>query len=150
MFATQRNLSNFYTFRRDAGILGILHHSNQRLQLLRSESFKFLQNVCIIIQLQESGVELHLLGKRKGIDIAVGDIAIHRVVHTLRYVVMKNVSKFITSIPSNTERAQIHFDCRFGYTICTQGITPLLDISCSNSETFISPRYFTNEFLSAR
>ena len=39
MFATQRNLSNFYTFRRDAGILGILNHRNQRLQLLRSECF---------------------------------------------------------------------------------------------------------------
>lgn len=39
MFATQRNLSNFYTFRRDAGILGILNHRNQRLQLLRDEAF---------------------------------------------------------------------------------------------------------------
>ena len=47
MFATQRNLSNFYTFRRDAGILGILNHRNQRLQLLRSKSLEFLHNVCI-------------------------------------------------------------------------------------------------------
>ena len=43
-------------------ILGFLHHSNQRLQLLRSEPFKFFQDVCVVIQLQESGVEFHLLG----------------------------------------------------------------------------------------
>ena len=62
MFATQRNLSKFYTFRRDASILDILHHSYQRLQLLRSEPFEFLHDVCVVIQLQESGVEYHLLG----------------------------------------------------------------------------------------
>ena len=78
MFATQRNLSNFYTFRRDASVLDILHHSNQRLQLLRSESLELLHNVCIIIQLQEPRIELHLLGKREGIDIAVGDISVYR------------------------------------------------------------------------
>lgn len=50
MFATQRNLSNFYTFRRDAGILGILNHRNQRLQLLRSEVFQFLHDVRLVIQ----------------------------------------------------------------------------------------------------
>ena len=62
MFATQRNLSNFYTFRRDASTLDILHHSNQRLQLIRSKSLEFLHDVCVVIQLQESGVEFHLLG----------------------------------------------------------------------------------------
>ena len=62
MFATQRNLSKFYTFRRDAGILGILNHRNQRLQLIRSKSLEFLHDVCVVIQLQESGVEFHLLG----------------------------------------------------------------------------------------
>lgn len=58
-------------------ILGILHHSNQRLQLLRSKPLEFLHDVCVIIQLKESRDELHLLGKRKGINIAVSDIAIH-------------------------------------------------------------------------
>ena len=77
MFATQRNLSNFYTFRRDAGILGILNHRNQRLQLLRSKSLEFFHDVCIIIQLQEPRVEFHLLGKRKSINVAVSDIAVY-------------------------------------------------------------------------
>ncbi len=33
--------------------LGFLHHSNQRLQLLRSKSLEFFHDVCIIIQLQK-------------------------------------------------------------------------------------------------
>ena len=63
--------------------LDILHQRYQRLQLLRSKAFKFLHDVSIIIQLKESRVELHLLGKREGIDIAVSDIAVYRVFHTL-------------------------------------------------------------------
>ena len=42
------------------------------------------------IQLQESRVELHLLGKRKSINVAVSDIAVYGVTHTLGYVVMRN------------------------------------------------------------
>ena len=59
--------------------LSILRQCNQDLQLLWSKSFKFLQNICIIIQLQEPRVELHLLGKRESIDIAVSDIAVYGV-----------------------------------------------------------------------
>lgn len=70
--------------------LNILCHCNQDLQLLRGQTFEFFQNVCIIIQLQEPRIELHLLGKREGIDIAVGDISVYRVTHTLGYVVMRN------------------------------------------------------------
>ena len=62
--------------------------SIQRLLLLRGKAFKFFQDVCTIIQLKEPRIELHLLGKRKGIDIAVGDIAIYGVAHTLRHMVM--------------------------------------------------------------
>ncbi len=58
-------------------ILGFLHQRYQRLYLLWSKPFELFHNVCIIIQLQESGVELHLLGKRKSINISVSDIAIH-------------------------------------------------------------------------
>lgn len=57
--------------------LRILHQRNQRFQLLWSKPFELFHNVCIIIQLQESRVELHLLGKRKSINISVSDIAIH-------------------------------------------------------------------------
>ena len=67
-----------------------LHHSNQRLQLLRGKAFKFFHDVCIIIQLQEPRVELHLLGKRKSINVAVSDIAVYRVTHTLRHIVMRD------------------------------------------------------------
>ena len=70
--------------------LRILHQRNQRFQLLRSKSLEFLHDVSIIIQLKESRIKLHLLGKREGIDIAVCDIAIYRVTHTLGYVVMRN------------------------------------------------------------
>ena len=59
--------------------LSILRQCNQDLQLLWSKAFKFLQNICIIIQLQEPRVELHLLGKRESIDIAVSDIAVYGV-----------------------------------------------------------------------
>ena len=69
--------------------LRFLHHSNQRLQLLRGKAFKFFHDVCIIIQLQEPRVKLHLLRERKGIDIAVGDITVYRVTHTLGYIVMR-------------------------------------------------------------
>ena len=89
MFATQRNLSNFYTFRRDASILDILHQRNQRFQLLWSKPFEFFHDICVIIQLQESGVELHLLGKRESIDIAVSDIAVYGVTHTFRDIVVR-------------------------------------------------------------
>ena len=70
--------------------LRILHQGNQHLQLLRSESFEFLHDVCVVIQLQEPRVELHLLGKRESIYIAVSDIAVYGVAHTLGYVVMRN------------------------------------------------------------
>ena len=56
----------------------------------QEDPFELFHNVCIIIQLQESGVELHLLGKRKSINVAVSDIAVYRVTHTLGYVVMRN------------------------------------------------------------
>ena len=59
--------------------LSILRQCNQDLQLLWSKAFKFLQNICIIIQLQEPRIELHLLGKRESIDIAVSDIAVYGV-----------------------------------------------------------------------
>ena len=54
MFATQRNLPIFCTFRRDAGILGILNHRNQRLQLLRSEVFEFFHDVCISEKIKDA------------------------------------------------------------------------------------------------
>ena len=41
-------------------------------------------------ELQESRVELHLLGKREGINISVSDIAIYRVTHTLGYIIMRD------------------------------------------------------------
>lgn len=85
-----KTLFNLVLFPDSPEILGFLHHSNQRLQLLRGKAFKFFHDVSIIIQLQESRVELHLLGKREGIDIAVGDISVYRVTHTLGYIVMRN------------------------------------------------------------
>lgn len=63
--------------------LRILHQRNQRFHLLWSKPFEFFHDVCIIIQLQEPRVELHLLGKRKSINVAVSDIAVYRVAHTL-------------------------------------------------------------------
>ena len=63
--------------------LRILRQRNQRFQLLWSKPFEFFHDVCIIIQLQEPRVELHLLGKRKSINVAVSDIAVYRVTHTL-------------------------------------------------------------------
>ncbi len=57
--------------------LRILHQRNQRFQLLWSKPFELFHNVCIIIQLQEPRIELHLLGKREGINISVSDIVIH-------------------------------------------------------------------------
>ena len=56
---------------------------NQRLYLLWGETLEFFHDICVIIQLQEPRIELHLLGKREGIDIAVSDIAVYRVAHTL-------------------------------------------------------------------
>lgn len=85
-----KTLFNLVLFPDFPEILGFLHHSYQRLQLLRSKSLELFHNVSIIIQLQESRVELHLLGKREGIDIAVGDISVYRVTHTLGYIVMRN------------------------------------------------------------
>ena len=63
--------------------LRILHQRYQRLYLLWGETLELFHDVSIIIQLKESRVELHLLGKREGIDIAVSDIAVYRVFHTL-------------------------------------------------------------------
>ena len=63
--------------------LDILHQRHQRLYLLWGKTLELFQDVCIIIQLKESRVEIHLPGKREGIDIAVSDIAVYRVFHTL-------------------------------------------------------------------
>ena len=71
-------------------ILGFFHHSNQRLQLLWGETLEFLHDVCVIIQLQELWIKLHLLRERKSINISVSDIAIHWVTHTLGYIVMRD------------------------------------------------------------
>ena len=72
-----KTLFNLVLFHDSPEILGFLHHSNQRLQLLRSKFLELFHNVSIIIQLQEPRIELHLLRKRKGIDIAVGDITVY-------------------------------------------------------------------------
>ena len=63
--------------------LRILHQRYQRLYLLWDETLELFHDVCVVIQLQESRVELHLLRERKSIDIAVSDIAVYRVFHTL-------------------------------------------------------------------
>ena len=46
-----KTLFNLVLFHDSPKILGFLHHSYQRLQLLRSKTFEFLHNICIIIQL---------------------------------------------------------------------------------------------------
>ena len=71
-------------------ISGFLHHFNQRLQLLWSEPFEFFHDICVIVQLKQSGVEFHLLRKRECVDIAISDIAVHRVSHTFGYIVMRD------------------------------------------------------------
>ena len=48
-----KTLLNLVLFHDSPEILGFLHHSNQRLQLLRSKSLEFLHDVCVVIQLQE-------------------------------------------------------------------------------------------------
>ena len=78
-----KTLFNLVLFHDSPEILGILHQRNQRFQLFRSKPLEFFHKVSIIIQLKESRVELHLLDKWEGIDIAVGDIAVYRVTHTL-------------------------------------------------------------------
>ena len=64
-------------------ILGFLHQRYQRLYLLWSKPFELFHNVCVVIQLQEPRVKLHLLGKREGIYVAVGDVVVHRMAHAL-------------------------------------------------------------------
>ena len=59
-----KTLFNLVLFRDSPEILGFLHHSNQRFQLLWSKPFELFHNVSIIIQLQEPRIELHLLRKR--------------------------------------------------------------------------------------
>ena len=48
-----KTLFNLVLFPYSPEILGFLHHSNQRLQLLRSKPFELFHNVSIIIQLQK-------------------------------------------------------------------------------------------------